>query len=257
MQDALAAKRRTRANVIRFAVAQAFGSANSVIVYATAAIVGDMLAPSKALATLPISVFVVGMASCTLPMGAIARRFLGDGFAFMRNCARTAMPHQTDRVMMMKHSRIVFGFSALLAATSVAWAAGSPLKPESANQATQPDALSSAAPDQGVLFHPESVDSEGSVTVEGARIDYRAVAGTIIVHPKDWDDAAWREHPGKLGGEESEDKQDKDKKNEQDLGDRNPTSAEASIFYVAYFKKGLPSKDRPITFLFNGGPGSS
>jgi carboxypeptidase C (cathepsin A) len=107
------------------------------------------------------------------------------------------------------------------------------------------------------LFHPESVESEGSVTVEGARIDYRAVAGTIIVHPKDWDDAAWREHPGKLGGEESEDKQDKDKKNEQDLGDRNPTSAEASIFYVAYFKKGVPSKDRPITFLFNGGPGSS
>ena len=75
MQIALADRRQTRANVIRFAVAQAFGSANSVIVYATAAIVGDMLAPSKALATLPISVFVVGMASCTLPMGAIARRF--------------------------------------------------------------------------------------------------------------------------------------------------------------------------------------
>src|SRR3546814_894292 len=33
-----------------------------------------MLAPSKALATLPISVFVVGMAACTLPAGAIARR---------------------------------------------------------------------------------------------------------------------------------------------------------------------------------------
>ena len=75
MQDALADRRRTRKNVIRFAVAQAFGSANSVIVYATAAIVGDMLAPSKALATLPISVFVVGMASCTLPMGAIARNW--------------------------------------------------------------------------------------------------------------------------------------------------------------------------------------
>ena len=38
------------------------------------AIVGDLLAPSKALATLPISVFVVGMAACTLPAGAIARR---------------------------------------------------------------------------------------------------------------------------------------------------------------------------------------
>jgi predicted MFS family arabinose efflux permease len=33
-----------------------------------------MLAPSKALATLPISIFVVGMAVCTLPVGAIAQR---------------------------------------------------------------------------------------------------------------------------------------------------------------------------------------
>jgi carboxypeptidase C (cathepsin A) len=155
----------------------------------------------------------------------------------------------------MKRSRVTLSLSVLIALTSVGWAATTPLRPQSAS--STPDALSSAAPDQGVLFHPESVESEGSVTVEGARIDYRAVAGTIIVHPKDWDDAAWREHPGKLGGEESEDKQDKDKKNEQDLGDRNPTSAEASIFYVAYFKKGVPSKDRPITFLFNGGPGSS
>src|ERR1700761_8417463 len=67
-------KAQIRNNMIRFAVAQAFGSANSVIVYATGAIVGDMLAPNKALATFPISVFVVGMAACTLPIGAIARR---------------------------------------------------------------------------------------------------------------------------------------------------------------------------------------
>jgi len=68
-------KAQIRNNMIRFAVAQAFGSANSVIVYATGAIVGDMLAPNKALATFPISVFVVGMAACTLPMGTIARRW--------------------------------------------------------------------------------------------------------------------------------------------------------------------------------------
>jgi MFS family permease len=68
-------KAQIRNNILRFAVAQAFGSANSVIVYATGAIVGDVLAPNKALATFPISVFVVGMAACTLPMGAIARRY--------------------------------------------------------------------------------------------------------------------------------------------------------------------------------------
>ncbi len=69
-------------NVLRLAVAQALAGANSVVVFATGAIVGNTLAPSKALATLPISVFVVGMAACTLPAGAIARRH-GRRAAFM------------------------------------------------------------------------------------------------------------------------------------------------------------------------------
>ncbi|MBJ6124316.1 MFS transporter [Microvirga splendida] len=62
------------ADVWRLAVAQALAGANSAVIYATGAIVGSMLAPSQALATLPISLFVVGMAACTLPAGVIARR---------------------------------------------------------------------------------------------------------------------------------------------------------------------------------------
>ncbi len=61
-------------NIWRLSIAQALAGANSVVVYATGAIVGDMLAPSPVLATLPISIFVVGMAVCTLPAGAVARR---------------------------------------------------------------------------------------------------------------------------------------------------------------------------------------
>ncbi|CAH1651020.1 Riboflavin transporter RfnT [Hyphomicrobiales bacterium] len=53
-----------------------------MVVYATGAIVGDMLAPTPALATLPISIFVVGMAASTLPAGAIAQRH-GRRTAFM------------------------------------------------------------------------------------------------------------------------------------------------------------------------------
>ncbi|GAB1575816.1 MFS transporter [Bordetella petrii] len=67
-------RREQRGNIARLTVAQALAGANSVVVYATGAIVGDMLAPSKTLATLPISIFVVGMAACILPAGAIARR---------------------------------------------------------------------------------------------------------------------------------------------------------------------------------------
>ncbi|HRO57971.1 MAG TPA: MFS transporter [Burkholderiaceae bacterium] len=63
-----------RGNIIRLTAAQALAGANSVVVYATGAIIGHMLAPDKSLATLPVSIFVVGMAACILPSGAIARR---------------------------------------------------------------------------------------------------------------------------------------------------------------------------------------
>ncbi|TAM83773.1 MAG: MFS transporter [Candidimonas sp.] len=66
-------ERVQRKNIWRLSVAQALAGANSVVVYATGAIVGDQLAPSPLLATLPISIFVVGMAACIVPAGAIAR----------------------------------------------------------------------------------------------------------------------------------------------------------------------------------------
>ncbi|OAF05647.1 MFS transporter [Bradyrhizobium centrolobii] len=73
--DAPPALRFERSNVVRLAIAQALAGANSTVIYATGAVIGDMLAPSKALATLPISIFVVGMAACTLPAGAVAQRY--------------------------------------------------------------------------------------------------------------------------------------------------------------------------------------
>ncbi len=69
-------------NIVRLATAQALAGANSVVFYATGAIVGNTLAPSSTLATLPITVFVLGMAACILPFGALARR-RGRRAAFM------------------------------------------------------------------------------------------------------------------------------------------------------------------------------
>jgi carboxypeptidase C (cathepsin A) len=138
---------------------------------------------------------------------------------------------------------------ASLFALSAAVAAEPSSKTQSPAEAQKPPALTTASPDRGVLFAPEAVSSEGSVTVEGQRIDYRAVAGTIVVHPKDWDDAATVEQAAA--------KEQPSGKEEKSLGDENNPKAEASMFYVAYFKKGVPSADRPITFIYNGGPGSS
>lgn len=67
-------QRAQRGNIARLAIAQALAGANSTVIYATGAIIGATLAPDKALATLPISMFVVGMAVCILPSGAIAQR---------------------------------------------------------------------------------------------------------------------------------------------------------------------------------------
>jgi len=136
----------------------------------------------------------------------------------------------------MKKFMLLAGASALLAFS--AHAAETPSR-KSAVESNKPSATETSSPDQGVLFQPTKATSEGSVNVEGKRIDYRAVAGTIVVHPKGWDDAAWREESSK------------------ELGEKKDVKAEASMFYVAYFKKGVPSADRPITFLYNGGPGSS
>ena len=108
-------------------------------------------------------------------------------------------------------------------------------------------AAKKAKPDTVVskYFKTEAQASKGSVTVAGQLIDYRAVAGTLIVHPKGWDDVP----PLK-------DDSDKDKGDKAAGDDTNP-SAEASMFYVAYFKAGAKAEARPITFLYNGGPGSS
>jgi MFS family permease len=73
---------RARRNVLRLAIAQALTGANAAVIFATGAIVGATLAPSVAFATVPISVYVVGLALGTLPTGAIARRF-GRRIAFI------------------------------------------------------------------------------------------------------------------------------------------------------------------------------
>ncbi len=83
-------------------------------------------------------------------------------------------------------------------------------------------------------FKPEQQASKGSVTVGGNVINYDAFAGTLVVHPKGWDDVPQNADP--------------DPKNKP---------AEASMFYVAYFKTDMKGAPRPLTFLYNGGPGSS
>ena len=73
---------RARSNVVRLAAAQALTGANSAVIFATGSIVGASLAPNISLATVPLSMYVVGLAAGTLPTGAISRRY-GRRIAFI------------------------------------------------------------------------------------------------------------------------------------------------------------------------------
>ena len=92
---------------------------------------------------------------------------------------------------------------------------------------------------------PADSTTEGTVTVNGQAIAYTAVAGTLTVGATPQQDSQldlegrWLPEAG-VKVDKPED-----------------APATARIFYVAYFKKGASNQTRPITFCYNGGPGSS
>src|SRR5947209_10104015 len=84
--DETANDARARSNVIRLAAAQALTGANSAVIFATGSIVGATLAPDVSLATVPISMYVAGLAAGTLPTGMISRAY-GRRIAFVAGTA--------------------------------------------------------------------------------------------------------------------------------------------------------------------------
>src|ERR1700681_4986704 len=73
--DDISGDARARSNVKRLAAAQSLTGANSAVIFATGSIVGATLAPHISLATVPLSMYVLGLAAGTLPTGAISRAY--------------------------------------------------------------------------------------------------------------------------------------------------------------------------------------
>ena len=65
--------RLARRNALVLAVAQSLAGGNNTVILATGGILGAMLAPDKSLATLPISIYVLGLWFGALPIGKLAR----------------------------------------------------------------------------------------------------------------------------------------------------------------------------------------
>jgi len=81
-------------------------------------------------------------------------------------------------------------------------------------------------------LQPMAYESDGAVKTAAGTVDYHAIVGSLVVHAKGWDDAA-------------------------DKSDTGNPDTEATMSYTAYFKRGAEAAKRPVTFLFNGGPGSA
>lgn len=77
-----------------------------------------------------------------------------------------------------------------------------------------------ATPTRSPLAEDRSHTTHHTVVIAGQRIEYTATAGIYVLKKEDG-------------------------------------TPQASIFYIAYVREGVPTEGRPVTFSFNGGPGSS
>ena len=122
----------------------------------------------------------------------------------------------------MKANRLAVALAALLLCSAPTLAA----PPSSAAPASSASTDSDHAVPESLterLMKPLSSTTTGTVTVEGKSISYKAVAGTLVIDG--------------TGAKES--------------------TPQVAMSYFAYFKQGVDPSKRPVTFIYNGGPGSS
>jgi len=110
-------------------------------------------------------------------------------------------------------------------------------------------AAAKPAPEKNTEAAPQADSTtQGSVAVGGQHIAYSAIAGMITVGSTDDQDAQLGMDGKPQPGSQLALSAPKDAK------DATPV---VRMFYVAYFKKDAKAEDRPLTFFYNGGPGSS
>jgi carboxypeptidase C (cathepsin A) len=117
----------------------------------------------------------------------------------------------------MKPFRLRIVLGALLLCSLPAFAAD---QPGSSDKSAQDDSENAA---WAAMAKSQSSTTQGTVNVEGTSVAYDAIAGTLVLDGNGLD-----EH-----------------------------TPQTSMSYVAYIKRGADPSKRPITFLYNGGPGSS
>ncbi|MGH8217096.1 MAG: S10 family peptidase [Steroidobacteraceae bacterium] len=114
----------------------------------------------------------------------------------------------------------MMGLTAIVAACMAAPLAVHAADAPKSSSASSSESKSSAAENWQAQYAEERHESHGSIVLRGRRVEYTAIAGTIMIENM-------KNEPGAL------------------------------MSYVAYLRNGETPATRPITFLYNGGPGSS
>jgi MFS family permease len=131
-----------RRNALVLACTQALAGANNTVLIATGSIVGAMLAPDKIYATVPISIYVIGLWLGTLPTGMLARHY-GRRTAFQAGTLCGVLTGLICCVAVLKGSFLIFTigafFSGLYAAAHQAYRFAAA---DTASDAFRPKAIS-------------------------------------------------------------------------------------------------------------------
>jgi predicted MFS family arabinose efflux permease len=104
---------RAKRNAIVLAIAQALYVSGTVVLIATAGLIGVQIAPSKAWATLPVSTFVIGTMVATIPAALLMRRF-GRKLGFIAGAAIGALAGVLSIYAIYRANFALFSFSTAL-----------------------------------------------------------------------------------------------------------------------------------------------
>jgi carboxypeptidase C (cathepsin A) len=139
--------------------------------------------------------------------------------------------------MMVLRMRLLLAVSCLSAAVPLSSSSGAE---RAAGEAVDAKAATVAESTESPRFLKDEVKAtQGSITIGGRALGYQSEAGVLVVHVKDPMD------------------EDVPPLREDKSAPPPPQPPAAGMSYVAYFRGDKEDPRRPVTFLYNGGPGSS
>jgi carboxypeptidase C (cathepsin A) len=122
------------------------------------------------------------------------------------------------------------------------------------NEASKTDSKAEAEEKPKYFEEPRPSITSHTISVAGKTLKYRATAGYIVLKEEEGKPLIKKPPEQKPPPEENK---PETKSESEPTKTKDGLKAKAKIFYIAYVRDDGDTSTRPITFCFNGGPGSS